>query len=431
MGCTVLQRTSVQHVQREGDRVTGVDVTQTAADRTETPLRITARHYVDATGTWSVLRKAMGVIAEYPTPLRNVAFWDYWQDAEWPVRIGRDGTRIQIMSVGWGWLWFIPISLTRTSIGLVTHAGYYKSSGKSPEELYSAAIQACPNISVLIKHAKREFRLSATKDWSYVAERLCGENWLLAGDACGFADPILSAGLTLAQISARKVAYTILELDRAEHDAQWLKAEFNRSHRFNILQHHRFAEFWYASNACAIDLKEYCSEIAKSAGITLGAEAAFFWMATGGFTAGNMPDIRGTGFGLTGMSAIAAKIYGEETAWRIANSNVFTLNLEEATEDRVGLYANGKVTPTKAYRRGEKLLPLTFANRFVIEHLKHESDAIRLYVRFSAAVRNMRHRPESMFFALEALEALIHEGWVTAGLDETRPMMPFTPVHID
>ena len=30
------------------------------------------------------------------------------------------------MSVGYGWIWFIPISETRVSVGLVTHAEYYK-----------------------------------------------------------------------------------------------------------------------------------------------------------------------------------------------------------------------------------------------------------------------------------------------------------------
>ena len=430
VGCTVLEQTKAQHIEREGDRVLWVDVVKIDEDGTQTDERITAKYYVDATGVSSLLRRAMGVEAEYPTRLKNIAFWDYWQDAKWAETIGCGGTRIQIMSIDWGWLWFIPITSTRTSIGVVTHAGYYKESGKTPEELYARAVREDSLIAELTKDATREYRLSATKDWSYVSERMYGENWFLAGDACGFADPILSAGLTLAQVSGRKVAYTILELEHREQDPAWLKDEFNRSHRFNILQHHRFAEFWYSSNGCCKDLKEYCSEIAHDAGITMGAEAAFYWMATGGFTAGNTPDVRGTGFGLTGISAIASKIFGTEANWKTMNANVFRLNLEGATEGVIGFYGLGKVTPTKCYQRGEKILPMTHANEHVLRALMLESDGECLYERFIAFIRSRGQRPAAVFFLLEALEAMVHEGWVTAEVDETRPLMPFEPITL-
>jgi flavin-dependent dehydrogenase len=425
LGCEVHQQAKAVHIEKEGDKVVAVDVAFTQEDGSEKIERITAKYFVDATGATSTLRKAMGVEAEYPTNLRNIAVWDYWQDAKWAETLGVGGPRVQIMSVDWGWLWFIPITATRTSIGLVTHAEYYKKSGKSTEELYTQAIAQDPIVSELTREATRENHLRATKDWSYVAERLTGDNWFLAGDAAGFADPILSAGLTLAQVSARKVAYTILELEKGLHDEKWLKEEYSRTHRFNVLQHHRFAQFWYASNGCSKDLKEYCAEIAADAGITLGREAAFRWMATGGFTAGNTPDVRGTGFGMTGVSAIAGKIYGEETTWKIKQANVFKLNLEGAREDVIAVYKNGGIAPTKCYRRGDSELPMTFANSFVINALKTEEDGVCLYHRFSTAIKQLGQPEKALFYALEAMEAMVLEGWITAEVDESRPMMDF------
>ena len=66
----------------------------------------------------------------------------------------------------------------------------------------------------LLANAKPEGRLTTCRDWSHLADRTVGENWFLCGEAAGFADPIISAGMTLAHQSAREAAYTILELRR-------------------------------------------------------------------------------------------------------------------------------------------------------------------------------------------------------------------------
>ncbi len=435
VGCKVFEQTKAVKVNVEGGRIQGVEVSRSADGMPEERFTIKSRYYVDASGSSGILRRALDIKVEYPTRLKNVAFWDYWRDAEWAETVGCGGTRVQIMSMGWGWIWFIPVTTTRTSIGLVTHAEYYKSSGKSPEELYSEAIASEPRIRDLVKNATREQRLSSTKDWSYIADQVVGDNWILVGDACGFADPILSAGLTLAHVSARKGAYTILELERGEHPGAWLKDEYNNRHRFNILQHHRFAEFWYSANGCFTELTEYCSEIAKDAGIDLGPEAAFLWMSTGGFTAGNLPDVRGTGFGLAGMTGITGQICGTTGTWKVTETNVFTLHLEDVTEETVAFYGNGRVTTLRCYKRGEKLLPLTPVNEMVVNALRRETDGLCLFERFVAFFKENAdpvHNPRSLlFYGLEALEGLVLDGWVTAELDPTRPLMPFkTPKMI-
>ena len=180
--------------------------------------RIEARHYVDASGNAAVLRKAMGVDVSEPTALRNIAVWDYWQNAEWADKIGVGGTMVQVLSIPTGWIWFIPLSPTRTSIGFICPSEYYKASGKSTEQLYLEALPQDDLIVSLIRNATREGNLQATKDWSFLSERMAGENWFLAGETAGFADPILAAGMTLAQLGAREAAYIILELERGDLD---------------------------------------------------------------------------------------------------------------------------------------------------------------------------------------------------------------------
>src|SRR5436190_2217038 len=123
MGAEVREETQVIDIRHEGDRVTGFELRSGEV--------ITAKHYVDASGHIGVMRRAMGVESEIPTHLQNIAMWYYWQNAEWATHIGVGGTRIQVMSLSDGWIWFIPLGPTRTSLGFVCPQEYYKQSGKT------------------------------------------------------------------------------------------------------------------------------------------------------------------------------------------------------------------------------------------------------------------------------------------------------------
>jgi flavin-dependent dehydrogenase len=326
LGAEVREGAKVVEVLREGDHVEKVRL---ASGET-----VEGRHYLDCTGHSGLLRRAMGVQTECPSSLQNIAIWDYWRNAEWAVRIGVGGTRVQVMSLGYGWLWFIPVGPDRTSIGLVCPAAYYRESGCRPEDLYLEAIASEPRISALTARAAREERLSTTRDWSFVASRLQGENWMLAGESAGFADPILAAGLTLAHWGAREAAYTILELERGTHDPAWLKANYEAQNLARIRQHIRFADYWYSANGCFTDLKEFTREIARDAGLELTADQAFQWLGTGGFATD------GLGYGAVGIYSIGAvkqvtqRMTGTTASWKINGMNLFRLDLQGAERKR-------------------------------------------------------------------------------------------------
>lgn len=254
LGCEVREETKVAKVLTGKGRVDGLQL--------EDGSEITARYYMDGSGHAGVIRRALGVRADSPTTLQNIAIWDYWQNAEWAVEIGVGGTRVQVMSLGYGWIWFIPLGPTRTSIGLIVPAEYYKSCGLKVKELYEKAIREEPHIAALIANAQAENNVQTTKDWSFMADRHCGENWFLIGESAGFADPILAAGLTLAQMGAREAAYTILELDRGGYSPEWLREEYQMRQIRRISNHIRFADYWYTANAQFADLKEFTKQLA-------------------------------------------------------------------------------------------------------------------------------------------------------------------------
>jgi flavin-dependent dehydrogenase len=422
-GCEVYQEVRALKVNRDGDRVTSVEL-----GANETALKdvqsIEARYYVDATGNSGLLRRAMGVEIDSPTNLRNIAMWDYWQNAEWAVNIGVGGTRIQVMSLGWGWIWFIPLSATRTSIGLVTPAEYYKKSGKKTEELYMEALASEPLIGKLTSHAHRENKFTTTNDWSYVADRLSGENWFLVGDSCGFADPILSAGMTLAHTAGRRVAYAILELDRGTVEAEWVRESYDRSQKDQIRHHIRFADFWYSANTRFTELKENCSAIAKHAGLTLEADAAFQWMSTGGFTNDDLGSAHAGTFSMSAMKAMAAEFTGGQIGWAITKNNHFKMNLVGATEGIVAHLEEGRMVPVKCYFRDGKKLPIFGLYAIVQTAVLQYSDAQQLvdYFRDYFAVNRKYITAETgVYNALQTMESMVTEGWIKASVNPKRP----------
>ena len=415
-GCRVYERTGVRKVAVEGDRVEGLELTDGR--------RVSARWTVDASGHAGILRRAMGVEIEAPTTLQNVAIWDYWQNAEWAVSLGVGGTRVQVMSLGYGWLWFIPLGPTRTSIGLVLPAATLKASGLSPAEIYAKAISEEPLIRRLTENATPEGALQTTKDWSFVAERTSGANWFLAGESAGFADPILAAGMTLTHQGARECAYTILEADRGVLEKAWLLESYDDLQRRRIRQHIRFADYWYSANGQFSDLQEYCTQIAADAGLDLDPQKAFQWLGTGGFA---NEEIDTVGIGVTdvrSLKALTGRMVNGESRWEIAGFNVFEPNLAGASRVWLPRYRAGRVERVRTYVRDGKRLPQAAGYQAVLTVLKAAPDLLRIL--HNAEVIRRQDHPEMAPEAYQALflqylETMLTEGWVVGRLDPDLP----------
>lgn len=421
MGVDVREGTRVVKVHKTGDRVDGLEI--------ESGEIFVAKHYVDASGHVGIIRRAMGVTTDAPTSLQNVAFWDYWQNAEWAVKIGVGGTKIQVMSLGYGWLWFIPLGPTRTSIGLVVPAKFYKESEKRPEELYIEAVNSDERIACLTKNATREHKFAATKDWSFLASRHFGENWYLIGESGGFADPILSAGMTMAHAAGRELAYTILEIERASTKSQWLKEQFAKRQSQRVVTHIRFADFWYAANAQFVDLKEHVRKLASDVGLDLTPEAAWRWIAQGGFVDEKLSIGMG-GFNFNAVKSLGSVLSDIPTSSPFDDNNTFKLNLADSTWSDRAEYENGRVTSRQCYIRDGKVLPIHGPCETVVNLLQRVSDfqliAKMLFQMLDKAFPDEARRKQEMTHILEAFEALINDGWIIASRDPSKPMLKYT-----
>jgi flavin-dependent dehydrogenase len=405
LGSEVRYRAAVREVRRKGDRVDGLVL----ADGTV----VKAKWYIDATGHSGLLRRAMGVEIDEPSSLKNVAAWDYWRNAEWAVSLGIGGTRIQVLSLGYGWIWFIPIGPDRTSIGFVCPADHYKSSGLSMKELYYRALNEEPRVQRLLQNATPEEQFTTTKDWSFVAKRMAGPNWLLVGESAGFADPILSAGMTLAHAGAREAAFLIMEAERGGN-VPWMAESYERRNDRRIRQHIRFADYWYRANANFTDLKEYTSEIARDAGLELTGDQAFQWLGTGGFIEEDM-EVAGLALiRLDQLHQIAGKLSETPATSSLDGFSTFTLRLVGAEQVKVARFENGGVTPYVALRRDGKVLPLYGLFGWMVTGLQFSP---RLDVAIPYLAKKMGEAGvvlDPMLHArlTECLDAMIRDGWV-------------------
>jgi len=426
LGCDVREETLVREILRgEGDEADTVKkITLTGGEE------IFAKHYVDASGNAAVLRRAMGVSTQTPTSLKNVAAWGYWDNAEWAVKIGVGGTRVFVLSIGCGWIWFIPIAPTRTSIGFVCPAEYYKKSGMSHEDLYHWALKQEPLVQKLTKNASLNGPIRATKDWSFLSDRLVGKNWFLVGETAGFADPILAGGLMITHSGARELAYTLLELERGEHDPAWLRERYETMNYRRMKQHIRFADFWYAGNGQFTDLEAYIAEIAKDAGLKLSRKQAFQWISNGGF----LEDIPGRA-GIGGLDLAATKKVTEmflaeegeapkDIGWKISQFNVFHLNLKDATEEFMPILANGRITKAKCFRRENRTLPMLGYYAQFVALLQKTSAISEICNTLLAHYRKQgMDGPRANFElqqALQAFEVMLIDGWVWGQMDPSK-----------
>lgn len=419
MGCEVRQETLVRKVHRDGDAVTGIELEDGSV--------VQARYYLDASGHAGIMRKALGVRADSPTTLQNIAIWDYWQNADWAYEIGTGGTRVQVMSLGYGWIWFIPLGPTRTSVGLIVPASYYKECGLSKEELYAKALKEDPLISKLMTKAVSENNLQATKDWSFLADRHVGPNWFLIGECAGFADPILAAGLTLAQSGAREAAYTIHELDRGKHKADWLKEQYQTRQLQRIGNHIRFADYWYTANSQFKDLKDFTQTIASDNGFEMTPEESWRWLAQGGFISETVNVGQG-GYALDQMKAGHEIMMGEKPTSILATTNVFKLDLSGAQWQERAVYHEGRITKMPGYVRNGRPLPLTGSIQVLVDMLQLTSklpELLQMMDKLAQHHSSDRDFMQNVVLAIPmTLEALISDGWVQASYDPNLPLVP-------
>jgi flavin-dependent dehydrogenase len=203
-------------------------------------------YLIDASGRNGVLASRYLRNRKYHDVFQNVAIWGYWEDAVCKAPGYREGA-IAVGSIPGGWLWSIPFSDGRTSIGAVIHKSTFKSQREtlSVEQVYHRAIADCPLMTKICAPATLVSDVMLESDYSYASESFCGPGYFLCGDAACFLDPLLSTGVHLAMLSALLSAASIASLLRGEVSEERALSFFEKSYRQAYLRFLVFVSAFY------------------------------------------------------------------------------------------------------------------------------------------------------------------------------------------
>ena len=236
-GAEVREETSVDRV-----AFTEHEVTLAICGRDSAPETIRARYVIDASGRNSVVGSHFGLKKNY-AHLQKISMFAHYENV--PRDAGRDGTLTRMIRSADRWFWMIPLTDTRTSIGVVLDAATFKRSRLSPEAFLDAAVGEQPNVGGRLRGGYRASEVNVAADFSYRNTRMSGPRWLLAGDAAGFIDPVFSSGVFLAVLAGEQAADSLHAALDDPRKAPRLFARYEKVLNRAMDVYLRFVNAWY------------------------------------------------------------------------------------------------------------------------------------------------------------------------------------------
>ncbi|MFI6336939.1 NAD(P)/FAD-dependent oxidoreductase [Streptomyces sp. NPDC050535] len=165
--------------------------------------RVAARFVVDASGQSRAVSRNLADVS-WQNDLRNVAVWSYFSPYK-PLPDGNQGDILVESVKGGGWLWGIPVTGEKLSLGHVLPVDQMTAKtadGRSQQQVFEDAVAASEVAQWMIAGGERVDAVRTIRDWSHVCEQFHGPGWLTVGDAAGFIDPLFSQGVWLGTSGA-------------------------------------------------------------------------------------------------------------------------------------------------------------------------------------------------------------------------------------
>jgi flavin-dependent dehydrogenase len=169
---------------------------------------VRARFIVDASGFGRTLPRLLDLEKPSTQPVRQALFTHVRGDRrpEGP-NAGRIFVMIHQQDV---WIWIIPFSDGRASVGVVAPPAWFAALPEDPGARLQAAIAADPATRARLESAEMLFEPRSMVGYSAVAKQVFGEGYCLVGNATEFLDPVLSSGVALALSSASLASRAIV-----------------------------------------------------------------------------------------------------------------------------------------------------------------------------------------------------------------------------
>jgi len=190
--------------------LTGVEFSTDGVLASTNKGEISAKFIVDASGYGRVLPRLLDL--EKPSALAvRKAFFTHIEDRISEPLYDRDKILITTHpSMREVWIWLIPFSDGRCSIGVVGEPRFIDVAGADEITTLKQHVYECPMLARLLKDAVWDTPARQILGYSKDVKALFGERFVLLGNATEFLDPVFSSGVTIALHSAVRAADCVI-----------------------------------------------------------------------------------------------------------------------------------------------------------------------------------------------------------------------------
>jgi flavin-dependent dehydrogenase len=199
--------------------VTAVDFAPSHATATvEKPdggkFEVKAKFIVDASGYGRVLPRLLDLETPSKFPQRAALFTHVTGDIR-PE--GSEAGKIWVcLHPGGAWIWIIPFSNGKTSVGVVAGTEFFDQFTGDLDTQLRAILASDPNAAKRLAHMQFIFPSQRIGGYACSVKKLFGDRFVLVGNATEFLDPVFSSGVALALASSQRATQVLVRQLRGE-----------------------------------------------------------------------------------------------------------------------------------------------------------------------------------------------------------------------
>lgn len=200
------------------------------------------RFLIDASGLANLTANRAS-LRDFYQGHKKIAIFNHFEGVEMPQ--GEEFGDILIVRRANSWFWLIPLTETRTSVGLVMDKADFQALGKPPGEVFDDAVASTKAVGDRFAAAKAEMPPQVAVDFSYRNRSLVSPRVVRAGDAAGFIDPVFSSGVMLAMTSGHDAARVVDEALRLGRPMTAAMRRYEKRSWRNVGLYWEFIENFY------------------------------------------------------------------------------------------------------------------------------------------------------------------------------------------
>jgi FADH2 O2-dependent halogenase len=213
--------------------------------------QVSARLIADASGRQTLLGRQLGLLIKdtvFDQFAVHTWFDNYDRSSVFVDAKFSEYIYVHFLPLTNSWVWQIPITDTITSVGVVTQKKNFVGAKNELAGFFWKSVESRPELSDGLKKATQLRPFKAEGDYSYAMKQICGDKYILVGDAGRFVDPIFSTGVSIALNSARLASPDIIAAAAANDFRKARFANYEATIRRGTNNWYEFIKVYYRLN---------------------------------------------------------------------------------------------------------------------------------------------------------------------------------------